>query len=48
MKKEPPRPLPEEKDDGKGFERFEEFTRRIVAVPKSAITKKRKPERKRD
>lgn len=47
MKKEPPRPLPQEKDDGKGFERFEEFTRRIVAVPKSEIAEKPKPKRKR-
>lgn len=47
MKKEQPRPLPEEKDDGKGFERFREFTRRIVAVPKSEIPEKRKPKRKR-
>jgi hypothetical protein len=48
MKERPsPRPLPEEKDDGKGFERFREFTRRIVAVPKSEITKKQKPKRKR-
>ncbi len=48
MKERPsPHTLPEEKDDGKGFERFEEFTRRIVAVPKSEISEKRKPKRKR-
>jgi hypothetical protein len=45
--KDRPHPPPEEKDDGKGFERFQELTRRIVAVPKSEITEKPKRKRKR-
>jgi hypothetical protein len=46
--KERPKPLPEEKDDGKGFERFEEFTRRIVAVPKSELRKDSRKTKRKD
>jgi hypothetical protein len=44
--KERPHPPPEEKDDGKGFERLQEFTRRIVRVPKSELPD-RKPKGRR-
>jgi hypothetical protein len=43
MKERTPPPI-QEKDDGKGYERFEALTRRIVAVPKSEIVER--PKRK--
>jgi hypothetical protein len=33
---------PDDRPDPKAFERMTEFTRRIVAVPKSELPKKRK------
>lgn len=37
--------LPIEIDDGKGRERFEEFARKIVAVPKDEIEKEDRQKR---
>jgi hypothetical protein len=35
----------ETKQDGKEFERFEEFTRKLVAVPKDEILRREKAEK---
>ncbi len=37
----------ETKDDGKEFERFEDFVRQVVSVPKSEINRREKQEKER-
>jgi hypothetical protein len=38
---------PAETPDPKAFERMKEFTRRLVAVPKSELPTKRKPKKRK-
>ena len=39
--------VPDDTPDPKAFERMKEFTRRLVAVPKSELPKRKLPKRKR-